>query len=84
MFLQVMEPIQGVSLHTHRFDQNEAAFSISIVKFASSSEPDQQFLLVGTAKVNCRVFFIYVSYILVLYTIFILYIILFLYYSYII
>ena len=48
--LRLIEPIQGSTLHLHRFEQNEAAFSINIVKFVNHSDPDRPFLLVGTAK----------------------------------
>ncbi|XP_068246982.1 splicing factor 3B subunit 3 [Palaemon carinicauda] len=48
--IRIIEPIQGNTLHTIRLDQNEAAFSISLVKFANQSDMDQQFLLVGTVK----------------------------------
>uniref|UniRef100_A0A2P2HZU1 Splicing factor 3B subunit 3 n=1 Tax=Hirondellea gigas TaxID=1518452 RepID=A0A2P2HZU1_9CRUS len=48
--LRLIEPIQGTTLHLHRFEQNEAAFSIGIVKFINHSDPEQPFLLVGTAK----------------------------------
>ncbi|KAK7070838.1 Splicing factor 3B subunit 3 [Halocaridina rubra] len=48
--IRIIEPIQGNTLHTIRLEQNEAAFSISLVKFANQNDMDQQFLLVGTVK----------------------------------
>lgn len=48
--VRVIEPIQGKTLHTIHLDQNEAAFSIGLVKFANQPDMDQQFLLVGTAR----------------------------------
>ncbi|KAK8718589.1 hypothetical protein OTU49_014623 [Cherax quadricarinatus] len=48
--VRIIEPIQGNTLHMIRLDQNEAAFSISLVKFANQSDMDQQYLLVGTVK----------------------------------
>ncbi|KAG7153498.1 Splicing factor 3B subunit 3-like [Homarus americanus] len=48
--VRIIEPIQGNTLHTIRLDQNEAAFSISLVKFANQTDMDQQHLLVGTVK----------------------------------
>ncbi|XP_071549273.1 splicing factor 3B subunit 3 [Panulirus ornatus] len=48
--IRIIEPIQGNTLHTIRLDQNEAAFSIALVKFANQSDMDQQYLLVGTVK----------------------------------
>jgi len=48
--LRLMEPIQGKTLQLTRYEQNEAAFSIAVVKFANCPTPNQPFLLVGTAK----------------------------------
>lgn len=48
--IRIIAPIQGTTMHTIRLEQNEAAFSIALVKFANQSDPDQQFLLVGIAK----------------------------------
>ncbi|KAB7499912.1 Splicing factor 3B subunit 3, partial [Armadillidium nasatum] len=48
--VRIIEPIQGNTLHTIRLEQNEAAFSICLVKFANQADPSQQFLLIGTVR----------------------------------
>ena len=48
--VRIMEPIQGNSLHITRFEQNEAAFSIGLVKFSNQPDQEQQYLLVGTVR----------------------------------
>ncbi|KAG0729789.1 Splicing factor 3B subunit 3 [Chionoecetes opilio] len=48
--VRVIEPIQGKTLHTIHLEQNEAAFSIGLVKFANQPDMEQQFVLVGTAR----------------------------------
>lgn len=46
--IRITHPINARSLYTMPFEQNEAAFSISLVKFAVHD--DDQFVLVGTAR----------------------------------
>lgn len=46
--IRVMDPVAGGTDHMLRLEQNEAAFSLALVKF--SNQPDQQFLVVGVAK----------------------------------
>ncbi|KAF0289333.1 Splicing factor 3B subunit 3 [Amphibalanus amphitrite] len=47
--IRVMDPADGRTTHLVRLEQNEAALSIALVKFASQSESDQ-YVLVGVAK----------------------------------
>ncbi|XP_037094869.1 splicing factor 3B subunit 3-like [Pollicipes pollicipes] len=47
--IRVMEPADGRTTHLTRLEQNEAALSIALVKFASQPETDQ-YVLVGVAK----------------------------------
>lgn len=46
--IQVLNPLTGDSMQKIKLDQNEAAFSIAICKF--SNRPEEQFVLIGTAK----------------------------------
>lgn len=47
--LRVMDPVKGSTYRLNRFEQNEAAFSICLVKFHNQPE-HQWFLIVGVAK----------------------------------
>ena len=46
--LRIISPINGRTIQKLALEQNEAAFSMALVKFASRG--DEQFLLVGTVK----------------------------------
>lgn len=47
--LKIMDPVKGTIYQTHRFEQNEAAMSVALVKFLNQPE-HQWFLIVGVAK----------------------------------
>ncbi|KAG1692941.1 Splicing factor 3B subunit 3 [Nymphon striatum] len=46
--IRIMDPIEGKTIEKIQLEQNEAAFSIALVKFAC--QPDDQFILIGVAK----------------------------------
>lgn len=46
--VRIINPVDGRTLHQIHLEQNEAAFSVALVKFAC--QPDDQFVLVGVAK----------------------------------
>uniref|UniRef100_T1J553 Splicing factor 3B subunit 3 n=1 Tax=Strigamia maritima TaxID=126957 RepID=T1J553_STRMM len=46
--IRIMEPIEGKTLEKMQFEQNEAAFCITLCKFANHG--DIQFIIVGVAK----------------------------------